>query len=204
MKKLVSLFSSLLLVSCLSEPKKEIKPKIIIENKIVKDTIKNINIEATTCIDSSLNNNQVEEKTSFIIVLEKLVDGSINDFKDWTYSENYIFKGVHDYDNFKTYAYYNYKTKTNIIYNSRDNENIYGVNYETLNNEEYTLLQTQCKKNGYTKLNDEYFKGTVFHFYEKNKIYEISFNEEKISYMGQEKTAFTIAIENLKKKNDLK
>ena len=193
-----------LLVSCFTEPKKKVTTTEKIKTKELKLVVgknkkQKINNNITE-LDVKTRNNPDE---NFIAQLEILVNGSILNFENWALDNKYIFQNIDDSKTFKSFNYYNFSNKTTLNYYSRDNKDLYSIGYGTLVKKEYDNLKIACSKRGYKKVNEVIFKGTTFYIYRKNNDFELSFNQEDIIFKGKNETAYTISIDDIKKKNDL-
>ncbi|KVV16408.1 hypothetical protein [Flavobacterium sp. TAB 87] len=112
MKKHILLFSSLLIVSCLSQPKKENKNITIEQNEVIETTSKlplNLDttsdqLESTNITDIAFDDTSQEMS---IKKLEYLLNMKNGDFLDWSSNNKYLFYSTNDYESFKSVVYKN-------------------------------------------------------------------------------------------------
>lgn len=120
--------------------------------------------------------------------LESLTNMNTSQLEDWSLKNGYEFVNIVKYDDFDV-IYYKKKEVCSISFGMyKDGTADGSIQYQTINNTEYSNLKTNCTKYGYKHISSTPFnndnKTIIFHIYQ-NENFELSFNtSNKETYYG--------------------
>lgn len=137
MKKLILVFLSFTLFSCLKEPKKEQEVTYDETLESGKD-------------DAVVNKSKSDlDNVNLIRTLEKIVSYSIPELEEWAKPYNYELKDSQNYGSFIMYNFNNKIDNTEIFIYTDLKKNIYLVSYVTTDIEKVRKIKVNCHKQNY-------------------------------------------------------